>query len=413
MTELTLAALLSQVSQESSFYRHLFASVDVAAIALADLPVTDPQEYWEANAFDGGTVATDELLDGLVLRTGGSTGEPKVSMWSRDEWRGFADAFARMYARTGLLADGDQVANLFKSGSLYGGLLLTHDSLQSTEAPNCIELPIEMDTPMDEIVGILATLRPNVLMGFPSLIVAVLSHARTLGLPDLQFARVLVGGESMWPGQKAYIEQVTGARVVPSGYASTDAGMLGYADFDSAIDEYHVYDGQVILEIVDDQGGLIDDVGTVGLLLATSLSKTTMPIVRYPVGDVASWVDPAGTANRRFKLHGRTHPKKVTRDSPFEVNIVRRLIHALPDTESVTGLQLILNDQGPAVTIRIATETDDASIHDRLARDADERLRSWYPTFGPDDVTVDLVRSCDIDSSLTSAKALGLIDNRN
>ncbi len=413
MTELQLPDMLSRVSTTSPFYRDLFGAVDVQSVALADLPITDPQAYWDANALDGGTIATGELLDGLVLRTGGSTGEPKVSSWSRAEWRGFADAFARMYARTGLLTDGDRVANLFKSGSLYGGLLLTHDSLQSVDAPNCVELPIEMDTPMDEIVGILATLRPNVLMGFPSLIVAVLSHARTMGLPDLQFSRVLVGGESTWPGQKAYIEQVTGAQVVPSGYASTDAGMLGYADFDSAIDEYHVYDGQVILEIVDDEGTAINDVGTVGLLLATSLSKTTMPIIRYPVGDMASWVDPAGTADRQFKLHGRTHPKKETLDNPFEVNIVRRLVHALPDTESVTGLQLILKDDRPQVTIRIATETDEAPVHSRLTRDAVDLLRSWYQTFGPDDVTVDLVRSSEIDSSLTSAKALGLIDTRN
>lgn len=412
MTIAKLPDVVSAAATSSPYYRELFEGIDLQLCPLANLPTTDPESYWQANSLDGGTVASGALTDGLVLRTGGSTGKPKVSYWSRGEWRGFTQAFAQMYKRTGLLTDNDRVGNLFKSGSLYGGLLLTHDSLQVEDAPACVELPIEMDTPMDEIVGIITELRPNVLMGFPSLIVALLSHAESLGVADIELSRVLVGGESMWPGQKAYIEQMTGAKVVPSGYASTDAGMLGYADFESQIDEYHTFDGQVILEIVNDRGQLVDGIGERGILLATSISKTTMPIIRYPVGDIASWVDTAEIPDRQFKLHGRTRAKKVTVDSPFEANIVRRLVHGLPDTNSVTGLQLVLNDDPPTVTVRIATETQDPEVRRRLARDGVELLCSWYPALSPVEIEVDLVPSSGIDSSLTSAKALGLIDNR-
>jgi phenylacetate-CoA ligase len=45
----------------------------------------------------------------------------------------------------------------------------------------------------------------------------------------------------------------------------------------------------------------------------TNLTRTLMPIVRYPVGDRASWCEPAGTPQRKFALQGRSAQSRRVR----------------------------------------------------------------------------------------------------
>jgi len=64
---------------------------------------------------------------------------------------------------------------------------------------------------------------------------------------------------------------------------------------------------RTIMEIVDEETlEVISEEGRPGKLLVTNLNRKLMPLIRYPVGDVAMWTEPPGTANRRFKLMGRS-----------------------------------------------------------------------------------------------------------
>ena len=55
--------------------------------------------------------------------------------------------------------------------------------------------------------------------------------------------RLLFGGESLYPDQRAILlSAFPNARAASIGYASVDAGLLGYADSACGPDEHRVFD---------------------------------------------------------------------------------------------------------------------------------------------------------------------------
>lgn len=405
-----LREALARVAEHSDFYRDLWSGVDLSTCALSDLPIVGHDAFWNAMTVDGAAaVIGDPLSNGLVLGTGGTSGAPKVSYWELDEWRSMTDSFAQACRWTGRFEPGTKVANLFKAGGLYGSMFLMHDALRSAVGLNCVEFPVGADGTLDETVQLLASLDVDVLAGAPTVVMSILSRARSLGL-DLNFSTALVGGESTWPGQRRFLEEVCGATVIFPFYASTDAATLGFADASAKIDHYRTFDGEVILEIVDDAGHVIDVPGKVGTLLATSLCKFKMPVVRYPVGDLAEWVDGPGIPHREFRLAGRSFSRTGGAAESFDINSVRRIIYGIRDTNVVTGMQVILTDDGPR--IRIATEVSSDPERERIAEDVLQILASPAFGLGKGAPSLEFVKTYEITANARSLKSLGVIDER-
>lgn len=72
-------------------------------------------------------------------------------------------------------------------------------------------------------------------------------------------------------------------------------------------DEHRVFEPETIVEIIDEATGEpIDEINRSGMLVVTSLTRTLMPLIRYPVGDLAAWREPPGSKHRKFILQGRS-----------------------------------------------------------------------------------------------------------
>ena len=67
--------LLSYVREKSPYYRELYKQFDLDT-SLADLPVTSQEEFWKSNTFKDNKVLTSTLRDGVVFKSGGTTGNP-------------------------------------------------------------------------------------------------------------------------------------------------------------------------------------------------------------------------------------------------------------------------------------------------------------------------------------------------
>ena len=58
-----------------------------------------------------------------------------------------------------------------------------------------------------------------------------------------------------------------------------------------------------IVQIIDfDTGNIIKEINKKGILIYTNLRRSLMPIIKYPVGDMAYWSD----YNKRFVIAGRS-----------------------------------------------------------------------------------------------------------
>lgn len=124
----------------SRFYADLYADLPPEVNSLTDVPVVDQKAFWAANSLHDNRVLTAPLGDAVVFKTGGTTGTPRFSCYTREEWREFVTAFGAGLIDAGL-RPGHRVADLFYAGELYASFLFILDSLAHAPVAN-VRLPI-------------------------------------------------------------------------------------------------------------------------------------------------------------------------------------------------------------------------------------------------------------------------------
>lgn len=299
----SLKEIVEHAKKDSPFYRELYKNIDFTT--LASLPIAEQSEFWKSD------VLTNSKRDGIVFKSGGSTGAPKYSYFTSLEWLSFTEAFGKGMAQ-GILSDYDRVANLFYVGDLYASFLFIKDSLQwiPVEEKKLLQFPIAGATDPTLILKTLEEFSINAIVGVPSAILTLLEFydRDRKKFPTIKLEKILFGGEALYPDQYLALKRIFPEIQISSiGYASVDGGLLGYSDTSCADGEHRVFDGSNIIEIIDpDTHEVIVEKNRVGKVLLTNLTRKLMPIIRYPAGDLAMWVEDADLPNRKFKLQGRS-----------------------------------------------------------------------------------------------------------
>ncbi|WP_285415449.1 phenylacetate--CoA ligase family protein [Pseudomonas sp. efr-133-TYG-5] len=341
----TLRELVAFARQHSPYYREHFAQVAGGFTALSELPLVDPVAYWRGSqCLTQCPVLTDRFADGLVFKTGGSTGAGKLSVFTRTEWQQLVRDFARSVA--GQFRPGDRVANLFFVGDLYASFIFAHDALAHV-APGVIEFPFTGTVEPADLAEAIVRQRINVLIGLPAQLLTfaawLQSQGRTLEAVDT----LLYGGESLFASQQQLLRRVLpNVRIASMGYASVDAGLLGASQRDCALGEHRMVDNHSLLEIIDEQTGeVIEQCDRGGLLVMTNLTRRLMPLIRYPVGDRACWREPAQTRARKFALLGRSADSQRVRVSILTLLIdeIGAIVRRIGDSED---WQLLIEQRG-------------------------------------------------------------------
>lgn len=301
-----LEQLVPYVRQHSNFYYTHLKHLPLNSTDLKDLPLINVNDYWaDSNDLHHWPVLTSAVDNALVFKTGGSTGQGKLSVYARDEWHAMVSTFGQSLATH--LNHGDRVANLFFSGDLYASFLFTHHSLAHVGKSIC-EFPFTGQVELDGLAEAISRHRINVLAGVPAQLLRfaayLAQHRQVLcGVETLLYA-----GESLFAAQLAIFAEVfPNARIASIGYASVDAGLIGASDRDCALGEHRVFERHTLLEIVDElTGEVIEECDRTGRLVVTNLARRLMPLLRYPVGDLACWREPGATPRRKFALKGRS-----------------------------------------------------------------------------------------------------------
>ena len=136
--------------------------------------------------------------------------------------------------------------------------------------------------PTEEIVTQLREVRPDVLVGYPSILTDVADTVIAGGLRDLRPRFVAVGGETGTAGMKQRIRRAFEAPVY-SVYGAEEFNLVAWGCPRSGL--YHVCDENLILEVL--RGGRPVDPGEEGEVVGTPLHSLAAPLIRYPPGDLA------------------------------------------------------------------------------------------------------------------------------
>jgi phenylacetate-CoA ligase len=285
--------ILNHAKKNDSYYQELYFGQEFNG-NWSQVPITNQKRFWEMHPYKQ---TTDHST--IIFRSGGTTGKPKCSLFTVDEWRVFTKCFGEGLKHSGLKAH-DRVANLFFSGDLYASFLFIKDSLENSPFP--IEhFPVSGGLSHQGVTQILTEYPINVLAGVPSAIVQLAEYI-LLNKLEIKIETILFGGEFLFKNQKDFLEKVfPGVCLNSIGHASVDAGHLGQSCGES-LGVHKVFSETSLMEIVDEMGNVITTPNVSGKLIYTNFTRKLMPIVRYPVGDNAYWVEVGET----YCLQGRS-----------------------------------------------------------------------------------------------------------
>jgi phenylacetate-CoA ligase len=355
----SLEELVGFSRQNSPFFANLYKDVPLKGYTLNDLPLIDISDYWKMErGISEWSVLTGPVGSSIVFRSGGTTGASKLSIFTREEWSAFQQTFASSVSS--IVDPNDRIANLFFCGDLYASLLFIHGTLGFVEKPVC-EFPFTGQTAYSDLSEGIVNYQINVISALPATLLKFSEWLleRRVSLP--QITKLLYGGESLLKPQLDFIMRTfPNARCYSIGCASVDAGLIGASTPDCNADEHRCFDGATLLEILDEQDGtVINELGKPGLLVVTNLQRKLMPIIRYPVGDRAAWVEDNGQSNRKFLLMGRSSLGKRIRIGyvslyPDDIDVF------IADTLGACSWQLVIEYTNPVniVNIRIAQSED-------------------------------------------------------
>jgi phenylacetate-coenzyme A ligase PaaK-like adenylate-forming protein len=254
---------------------------------------------------------------GYIFSSGGTTGEPKFVHFSYEEFDYMSDMLAENFRAQGL-RPGMTVANLFVAGNLWSSFLCVEKALEKIGA---IQLPIGGMCALENIASYLKKFSPDVVMGIPSMLVMVAEFMAKQEL-NIQVPKVFFAGEALSHVRQDYLKEVWGTAAFSSaGYASVDAGVIGYQCPHSKPGEHHVFSDMIDLQIID------------GEAIVTSLARNSMPIVHYRTGDKIEWISDCfcGRSDKRFKLLGRV-------DNTIHIWSCRLLLQDIEDVIEVEKL---------------------------------------------------------------------------
>ena len=354
LTIFSLEELVAHSRANAPFYRSLYADLSKDP-ALTDLPVIEQEQFWNAHGADRRAVLTGPLENGGVFNSGGTTGTPKYSYFSHEEWDSIVTLSARCYESAGL-RDGDRVANLFASGNLYASFLFATESMRRAR-PRVVQFPLGFSPNLAPAAAIIHEFKLNVLAGFPTHLLRIIEHLEQEKLTGVHLDRIIYAGELFSQDQKSFLQaRFPGIQTCSAGYASVDAGLIGYADATCAPGEHRMFDGATLLEIVDEETEQpVEAPGFPGRVVFTNLTRKLMPLLRYPTGDRAQWVEPAGAADRKFQLLGRSQEAARVAGYSIGVTEVAGWLEPLREATGWRQFQLLVTrpDRFDQLTIRL------------------------------------------------------------
>ncbi|KAF4344206.1 AMP-dependent synthetase ligase [Fusarium beomiforme] len=352
-----LNELVAEARKNSPFYAELYSGLPLEGdITLSQLPLVDHSRYWASYHDSERTVMTRCQNDGVVLKTGGTTGIPKFTSYSQIELRRTASLLAEGLLHAGLRA-GDRVANLFYAGDLYGSFLLHILSIISLPIP-AVQIPIGGLMPPASTARLLKTCRVTAVLSTVTSLVQLSSYCRPLNETFPAVKAVMFGGEPMFDDQVAAVSYLfPNATIRSCIYGSIDAGVVAVSARAENPAEHVVLSATAIVEILVEQDGVLtatDEPSTPGTLVVTNLIRDLSPMIRYPTGDRAEWVDKAAGI---FRLLGRSGFAVRLGPVSLDISHLRQLARAALKNVAINAFQVSILREDAKDRMEIAIDT--------------------------------------------------------
>jgi len=324
----------------------------------AKLPFLDKNHILENTPPESRDLFTGPMQKGVYFASGGSTGSPKYIFFNSAEYNRVSATLSKCFSNAGLGRD-DRAANLFVAGNLWSSFITVEKALSLTDA---VSVPVGSALPMETILKFLSDFQVTAIIGLPTFLTK-LAEAVEASRPRVKIPLRLIfyGGEYVGPELTAYFGKVfPGVSVRSAGYATVDAGAIGYQCPHCKGSVHHLFEEEQFLEIVDTETGRPVPSGEVGELVTTVLSKRHMPILRFRLGDLGRFIEkscPCGRKDMLFEILGRCDDRIHIGGAHVFVNDLQRAISAVPGLSLNFQAELFRKGHRDAMKLRVETRS--------------------------------------------------------
>lgn len=297
--------LLKQI-KASPYYRGIIEKAGGCGFEhFEKLPLLDRETFYRNSPPESDAILTGPMTDAYVYASGGTTGSPKFTLYSNDEYRYVTDVLTDIYRNAGLCR-GDRVANLFIAGNLWTSFNVAGRALENL---GCLNLPVGGASDFENVLKYMQIFAVNAVVGLPSIIIKLAEEIQKRGLP-IRIEKILYGGEHLRPQTCDFLREAVGAVSIRSaGYACVDTGPVGWQCMHLEGSVHHVLTGYCHAEILSQVDLKPVSGNDPGEIVATNLNRVLMPVVRYRTGDLGRWVNvgqcSCGFNGPSFELLGR------------------------------------------------------------------------------------------------------------
>jgi phenylacetate-CoA ligase len=151
---------------------------------------------------------------------------------------------------------------------------------------------------MREYVATINSFKPRQILGYAGSLYELARFARDNGLRVHSPVGVMTSAETLFPEQRALLEEVFRAPVF-NRYGSREAGnMACECDHHRGL---HISAPTHLVELVKGDGSLAGP-GEMGEIAVTCFDTLAMPLVRYRIGDIATWSESPCSCGRAWPL---------------------------------------------------------------------------------------------------------------
>lgn len=295
---------LVDVARLAPLYAKRFAGKNIETVA--DLKSIAPltREDMDSNMLpksDG--LKTGPWSGGYVTRSGGSTGEPKFSVYDSRDWDALVQHAVRVLKGAGM-APGDRVANCMLAGDMYGSFV-SFDHINCALGATTFAFAGHVNP--ESFLDVWKKFDINVLQAMPTVIMPLVKVCKQLD-KNFKMEKIIFAGTPLSPSDREWLVSNIGTKSICSVIGANDGGQIAFQCPHLMGTYHHLVDDFNYVEILDEENNLVPD-GTPGKIVITSLVKKAFPLIRYEIGDGARIVPKScscGRTNRVIEYLGRS-----------------------------------------------------------------------------------------------------------
>jgi len=283
--QILLRQQLKHSQANSPFYRQKFAESSFRLSDIhspEDLPklgfFTYPKEL-QADPFQFLAVPRQKIL--YAMSSSGTTGEPKVVFFTRNDWEVTVRTASNGLAMMGVTPQ-DVAQILFCTGNTAW---MTGTVVQSAlERVGSLVLPAGNSISVQSQLNAMQKYRTTILLGTPSYLHRLTEEAgRLCDLRTLDVRIIRLGAEPWSETMRSYLSSAWGAEVYDS-YGMMELGAAGAGEC-KAHQGMHL-SPYILVEVIDPITGAALQDGELGELVYTTLNREGSPLLRYRSGDL-------------------------------------------------------------------------------------------------------------------------------